>query len=126
MNNINFKAVLKALLFSVTATVAALLLLGVICYFSNFSDKTLSVIVFIVTVLCLLFGGIFAAKGAESGGFLHGALVGIGYVVLLLICSIIENKGFHFSMHLLSMGIGCIGAAILGGVLGINGKKQQY
>lgn len=125
MNNINFKSILKALIFSVAATVICLLVLGAVCYFSSLTDKTLSVIIFVMTVLCVLFGGFFAAKGAQQGGLVHGAVVGLGYVLLLLVCSIIENRGFKFSMHLLSLGIGCFGAAALGGVFGINGKKNN-
>lgn len=123
MNNINFKSVLKALIFSVAATVLFLLVLGVVSYFSSLSEGTLSVIIFVLTMMCLLLGGLFAAKGAGQKGLLHGAAVGVGYALLLFVCSLIENKGFEFSMHLLSLGLGCIGAAALGGIFGVNGKK---
>ncbi len=124
MHNINLKSVLKALIFSVAATVLCLLVLGVVSYVSPLSDGALSVIIFALTVLCVLLGGLFASKGAGQKGLLHGAAVGLGYALLLFVCSLIENKGFKFSMHLLSLGAGCIGAAALGGIFGVNGTRK--
>lgn len=119
---INVKGILKSLVFSIAATILCLFILSVVCYFSNLSDKMTSILVFALTVICVFLGGLFASKTAPKSGFLHGGLVGFGYFLLLFLCSILANKGFAVSAHTLSMGIGCVGAGILGGILGINSK----
>lgn len=120
---INVKAISKALIFSVTMTVLCIFVLALICYFSNISDKSVSAIVFVISIICVLLSAIAVSKNAKKGGFIHGGLVGVSYFLVLIILSILINKSLIFSMHMLSLGLGSIGAGVLGGILGINTNR---
>lgn len=121
---INFSGVLKGIAFSILLTIIFLLILTAVCYFSDISDKMLSILIFAASVISV-FGGAFAvARNSDFSGILHGLLLGLGYFIILLASSIIINKGFFPNMHLLSLLISCVCSGMLGGIFGINTQKH--
>jgi putative membrane protein (TIGR04086 family) len=123
---VDWRSIVRGLILSTVVTLVLVLVLGLVCFFTKMSDSVIPTAVFVITVVSLILGGMKAAKGAQRSGFLHGALVSLGYYILLLIASVLLNGAFQFGMHMVTTAIGCLAAGMVGGIFGINtGKKQS-
>lgn len=120
---INVSGIGKGIIFSLLLTFVLILVIAAVCYFANVSDKLLSILVFLATGLSVLAGAIFVARNAPGSGLLHGIILGAGYLAVLLLSSMISQKGIHFNSQMVSMLICIPACGMLGGVLGINAKN---
>ncbi len=122
-NRLNFKGILKGIVFSLIATIVLVVLLAVVSYFTDIPDNIISALLFVVSVVSVLIGGLLVAKSSSQRGLLHGALLGIGYFIIILSASFIMKKQFDVSMHMITMFLADIAGGMLGGILGINSKN---
>lgn len=121
--NLNFAGIGKGMLFSLVLTFVFILIIAAVCYFANISDRLLSVLVFAATGLSVFFGAVLVARSANSSGLLNGAVMGIGYILVMLMSSAVSQKGFVFNSQIVTMLICVLACGMLGGILGINAKK---
>lgn len=122
-NSINFKGVLKGIIFSFIITLILVFAIAIISYFTDISDKIISVLLFISSVLSALIGAFFLTRTTAKNGLIHGVLVGMGYFIIILISSIVMNKKININFNLLTMLIADLAGGMLGGILGINSKE---
>ena len=120
---INVKGILKGILFSAIATVICMVILTLICYFGDISDKLLGILVFAAAVLCVFLGALLVAGNAQKSGLAHGALLGIGYFLIIFIISLILQRKVVYSTHLVTMLVGTVAGGMLGGILGVHTKN---
>lgn len=118
MAGINFKGVLKGIIFSVLVTFLTMVIITVITYFSNISTKAVDIIIFIGFGIGVFSGAFPVSKSAEEKSAIHGILVGVGVTVLFLICSFFVNRKIVFNSHLTSIVLVSLLSGFLGGFLG--------
>lgn len=92
-NKINFRGIGKGIIFSIILTAIFIVLIATVTYFIDISDKIVSVLLFSSTVISTLIGALLVTKGVQQNGLIHGMFVGLGFFILILISSIITNKG---------------------------------
>ncbi len=120
---INFRGILKGIIFSVITTIILVVIIALISYFADISDRIISILLFIASVLSVLTGSILMTRTTGENGLAHGALIGVGYFLIILISSIIVKREFDFNGNLITMLIANTAGGMLGGILGINSKN---
>lgn len=116
---------LKAVFFSYCISVALLFLTAMLATFKSFSDPTISVIVNIITAFGVTLCGFLSGRHFDKKGIVYGALCGTMYAILLCIFGNLASQNFYLgSASLTALGIGIICGAV-GGIVGINTKKQN-
>ena len=121
-SKINFRGIFKGIVFSIVLTAILIVIVALISYFSDISDKLISALLFIVSVSSVLVGAIFVTKSTSENGLMHGGIIGIGYFLVILVASIIAKRSFSMNTNLLTMMIANIAGGMLGGILGINSR----
>ena len=121
---INFRGIFKGIIFSIIATIILVVIIALISYLADISDNIISILLFISSVLSVFAGSILMTRTTQENGLVHGALIGIGYFILVLIASIVAKREFYFNENLITMLIADVAGGMLGGILGINSKNQ--
>ena len=109
---------LKSLLFSYILTGGLLLLLALLLYKANLSQKVVSICIIVIYVLATFFAGFITGKKLKNRRFLWGALMGTAYFLVLAVISLAVNRqpGILSSSFLTTL-ILCCGGGMLGGML---------
>lgn len=109
---------LKSLLFSYILTGSLLLLLALLLYKANLSQKVVSICIIVIYVLATFFAGFITGKKLKNRRFLWGALMGTAYFLVLAVISLAVNRqpGILSSSFLTTL-ILCCGGGMLGGML---------
>lgn len=109
---------LKSLLFSYILTGGLLLLLALLLYKANLSQKVVSICIIVIYVLATFFAGFITGKKLKNRRFLWGALMGAAYFLVLAVISLVVNRqpGILSSSFLTTL-ILCCGGGMLGGML---------
>ena len=123
-NVINMANILKGVLLALVLSVILTALAAVFVCFMNVSDRTVSNLIFAVSAVSVLAAAFVLAKNSEQRGLLNGLLLGIGYFAVLAVLSLIINGGIGFGSQLFFRCFAILAAGMLGGVLGINTKKE--
>lgn len=123
-NVINMANILKGVLLALVLSVILTALAAVFVCFMNVSDRTVSNLIFAVSAVSVLAAAFVLAKNSEQRGLLNGLLLGIGYFAVLAALSLIINGGIGFGSQLFFRCFAILAAGMLGGVLGINTKKE--
>lgn len=121
-SKINIRSVVKGIVFSVISTLLLVLLTALISYFTDISERAVSVILFAVSVVSVFTGAVLVCRSTGENGLFHGGLIGLGYFVFLLVSSVIIKREFDLNINLITMLFSNIAGGMLGGVLGINSK----
>lgn len=112
------KGILKGAIFAFAVTFAVILILSVITYFTNADSKMITVGVYAGVVAGVTLGSLIAAKKCEKMVLVHAMAVSAIYLAVLVLISVILNKGFQLNGHFLTMTAGILGSGFLGAVLG--------
>ena len=120
---INFRGIFKGIIFSIIATMILVVIIALISYFADISDGIISISLFIASVLSVFTGSILMTRTTQENGLAHGALIGIGYFILVVIASIVVKREFDFNGNLITMLVADVAGGMLGGILGINSKN---
>lgn len=118
MSNINFKGISKGIIFACLMTFLAMLLITSVSYFTDISMKIVDIIIFAGLGIGVFTGAYPVSKNAEEKSAVHGLLVGVGIVLIFMVCSFCINGRILFNSHLLSIVLLSIISGFLGGVLG--------
>ena len=98
------------------------LLMSLIYYFSNISYKTISTIILIMILILFFILGFRNGKESKSKGYLAGLKIGLIFIGVMFIFNLIFIRSFK--LPLLMYYLLLIMSSILGGMLGINRKKN--
>lgn len=109
---------LKSLLFSYILTTALLLLLALVLYKMNLSERPVAIAIIVIYVAATFFAGFVTGKRLQNRKFLWGLLMGAAYFVVLAVVSLAVNQspdalGDSFFTTLVL----CAGGGMLGGML---------
>ncbi len=112
------KAILKGTVFSFAVTLAVILLLSLIMYFTELDTKIATIGVYAGVVISVALGAVIAAKKCEKSVLPHAMAVSVLYLAALVIMSAALNHTLHFNTHFLTMTVGIFAAGFLGAVIG--------
>ncbi len=119
---IDFKKTLKGVLLSLAISILLTVLLAVVVFFADLSDRTVSTLILLASALSVFLGAIILSKNIESRGLLNGLLLAILYFLVLFAVSSLSGAVAIDRSNLLRF-ISVLAAGMLGGILGINSKK---
>ncbi|MGG3518934.1 TIGR04086 family membrane protein [Bacillus pseudomycoides] len=115
---IGFGIITLLIFASVTSMVIALLL-----KFTNISEGTLTVTLFILAILSMLISGFVAGKKAQGKGWLVGLTTGLTFTILVFLVSYLGFSNSLSKSQLLYQ-LALMGASTLGGIFGVNMTKR--
>ncbi|MDR0948235.1 MAG: TIGR04086 family membrane protein [Lachnospiraceae bacterium] len=109
---------LKCLLFSYIITGGLLLLLALLLYVFNLSEKVVSAGVIVLYVVSTFFAGYMAGKKLKNKKFLWGLILGVAYFFILLLMSLFVNRSIaSLTDSFFSTLVLCVGGGMLGGMM---------
>ncbi|MCL2841488.1 MAG: TIGR04086 family membrane protein [Defluviitaleaceae bacterium] len=111
------------LLIAFAITCIVFLSYAMLITYTNMSERNLSIVVAVTTLLSVMVAGFDAAKGAASRGWLWGMGAGLIYVLILAAIMVVILPTFAVDVRTFTVVILGIAGGGLGGILGINLKK---
>ncbi len=121
---LGIKSVLRGLLISYGFAVILFLILAAVVTYTNFPESAVNVVITVITVLSIIIAGASVARRARTKGWLHGAAMGVLYVVILYLIGAVTLNGLNFGLNVVSMLISGFVFGAFGGIIGINLKKN--
>ena len=110
--------ILKCLLLSYLLTTGLLLLLALMLYKFELSEKIVSICIIGIYILVTFLAGFLAGKREGSRKFLWGLLMGSLYFAILDVVSIVTNHGTgEISGNFITVLMLCCGSGMLGGMI---------
>lgn len=108
----------KCMLAAYILTAGMLLLLAFMLYRFHLSEKVVSLSIIAVYIIVTFLLGLIAGKTAGKRRFLWGLFMGVAYYAILVIVSLIVNKGVEaVAANMLTVFFLCAGSGMLGGML---------
>lgn len=110
--------IMKCMLAAYLLTAGLLLLLALMLYRFGLSEKVVSICIIIIYIAVTFLAGFIAGKRAGEKKFLWGFVMGCVYFLILMVVSLIVNKGIEEPIsRLATVFILCSGSGMLGGML---------
>ena len=110
---------IKSLFRAVLLSAALLIIVALVYYFTDLSMETLKTAVWIVAILSICLGGIYAAGRIGSKGFLHGAALGLLYMAVLgALMLLYDGSGVNFRSYGIMLGTSVVIGAF-SGIIGV-------
>lgn len=108
----------RVLFFSYLLSAVFLFILALTLYKLNLSESQTDISVYIIYALSCFVGGLIAGKSAGSRRFFWGVLSGVIYFLLLLILSILFQRGsLPESRQMMTVLACCLAGGTLGGII---------
>ncbi len=108
----------KCMLAAYILTAGLLLLLSFMLYRFGLSEKTVSICIIGIYIAVTFAAGLIAGKSAGKRKFLWGLSVGVIYYVILVIVSLIVNRGLQdVAGSMVTVFFLCAGSGMLGGMI---------
>lgn len=110
--------VIKCMLGAYILTAGLLLLLAFLLYRFNLSEKVVSVCIIAIYIAVTFLAGLLAGKREGRKKFLWGLVMGVLYFGILVIVSLVVNKGVEdVAGNLMTVFFLCAGSGMLGGMV---------
>lgn len=108
----------KCMLMAYILTAGLLLLLAFMLYRFGLSEKVVSICIIAIYIVVTFLAGMLAGKKAGKRRFLWGLAMGITYYMILVIVSLIVNKGAQaVAGNMVTVFFLCAGSGMMGGML---------
>lgn len=119
MHSQKFIGILYGWIIILGLTLIASFLLALLLKFSSFNEPTLSWVTLIIGLISLFIGGFVAGIKGKAKGWVVGVITGIGFTLFTFL---VQYLGYQqgFSLQQMVHHTAYIGAALLGGVVGVN------
>ncbi|WP_099187769.1 TIGR04086 family membrane protein [Tepidibacter mesophilus] len=115
---------LKALGYSYLITIIFVLIYNLVLTYTSVSSSTIPLMTSIIITLSVACAGFYMGYKNGSNGFLYGILAGVLYVLFMIIMYFLANENFKFEMNMLYKMILNVLSAGIGGIIGVNMKKD--
>ena len=114
----NLKSFGKILLAMFAVTALLLFLLAFLVQQFGMESGAVSIGICIVYVISCFIGGFFAGKVQRTKKFIWGILMGLMYLIVMLVITMIVKQGFHSTMSAFVLNLLlCLGGGMLGGMI---------
>lgn len=114
----NLKSIGKILLIMYALTAVLLLLLAILVQRLGLESGTISLGICVIYVISCFIGGFFAGKVQRSKKFVWGILLGLMYLMIMLVITMIVKRGFtaDVSDFVINLSL-CAGGGMIGGMV---------
>lgn len=119
-----FFYLLKGVFLALLILPAVLALFCVLCRAVYASQNTVDLCSASAFALCSFFAALVVSKKISKSGLFKGALLGLGFFLILFFLSLVFRKRNAFSLYMLLKGTLSVLGGAFGGILGINSKKH--
>ncbi|MCL4426222.1 MAG: TIGR04086 family membrane protein [Firmicutes bacterium] len=120
---LDLTAVAAGVVVSFALTFVASTIMALLLYNMIMSDNRLPLLEDLAGLISVVLGGWYAARRAETSGWLHGGVTGVVYVLIALTLGLaLYSVPFILVTSLKRLGAGFLLGA-LGGVLGVNLRR---
>lgn len=119
-NNSDLIRVGEGVVRSFFLTLALLLIYAVITSFIDTNAKLDSIYKVVITALGVMYGAIYAARKINRRGWLIGLIVGLLYMIVIYLVSVLNGRGLALSNFSILRIILALVVGTLSGMLGIN------
>ena len=110
--------ILKCLLISYLLTTGLLLLLALLLYRFGLSEKVVSICIIGIYIAVTFLTGVLSGRRAGRKKYLWGLAMGVAYYVILVIVSLIVNRGPQdVAGNMVTVFFLCAGSGMLGGMI---------
>lgn len=110
-----FKALMRGIILSII-----LLLIGcAIFYFGNLPEEYMKTFIWIMTVMSICYSSIYGTFKIGKRGYLHGALIGLIYIIILALVAFLAEKGQLNTRSYLILSVMALVVGALSGMIGI-------
>ncbi len=110
--------IISTLLIMYVITGLALLALALLLFKMQLSENVVTVGIMVIYIVSCLIGGLIAGKRIQVRKFLWGVVVGAVYFVILLIGSLLMNRGISSdTVHVATTLVMCMAAGMIGGMI---------
>lgn len=110
--------VIKCMLGAYILTAGLLLLLAFMLYRFGLSEKVVSISIIMVYIIVTFLAGLLAGKREGKRKYLWGLLMGVLYFGILVIVSLVVNKGLgDVAGNMMTVFFLCAGSGMLGGMV---------
>ena len=117
-NNKIVMKVLSTLLIMYIVTGALLFLLAFLLYKMELTENIVTIGIMVIYVVSGLLGGIIIGKRMKSRKFLWGIMMGAAYFLMLMIGSVLMNRGLNSDgLHMAMTLLMCMVAGMIGGMV---------
>ena len=114
----NVKSLGKILLMMYAVTAILLFLLALLVQQFGWESNVISIGISIVYVISCFIGGFFAGKVQGTKKFIWGILMGLSYIIIMLVITLVVKHGFHSTVSaFLTNLLLCLSSGMLGGML---------
>lgn len=120
MKMLNVKGIVKGTSVSVIISFIFILALSVISYFVDVSNTVIDTAIFAGVVIGVFAGAYAVGKGSEQKKAINGLSVGLVYFAVLVLLSLLLNKGIAFNLKFIILALCCIIASLIGGIKSID------
>lgn len=114
----------KGAVFSYLLTAIVFIVYGILLTYTQTTEKNVQMVVMITTVISVLIGGFIASKGVNSKGLIFGMVVGVIYALIMIMISLCVLPDLKITSKMIMIIILSISAGGIGGIIGINTKKN--
>lgn len=112
----------KSLIISFIVTLILFIISTLILTYTNLSESWIPIIDSIILIISISIGAIKMSVNTSKRGYLNGGILGLIYVFILILVSIIFIKDFQFSIYtFIKIIIGLV-TGVLSGMIGVNLK----
>ncbi len=109
---------IRSLLLAYLLTIVLLLLLAFLVFQFNLGAAVVNITIICIYIITCFFGGLRLGKKVGSQRFLWGLLLGLLYIALLVLISILVNHGIAFtSTTNITAFLLCLCGGMLGGMV---------
>ena len=110
--------IISTLLIMYVITGLALLALALLLFKMQLSENIVSISIMVIYIISCLIGGLVADRRLKVRRFLWGVAVGAVYFAVLLIGSLLMNRGISSdAVHVVTTLIMCMAAGMIGGMI---------
>ena len=110
--------IISTLLIMYVITGLALLALALLLFKMQLSENIVSISIMVIYIISCLIGGLVAGRRLKVRRFLWGGAVGAVYFAVLLIGSLLMNRGISSdAVHVVTTLIMCMAAVMIGGMI---------
>lgn len=113
-------SILKGLIFTLVIVVISAVVLSMVVYATNVTERSFPLVFKLITTFSIAFGGAVAARKTRVRGWLHGGLVGVAFVIICFFFSYaFQAEGISLASVGKEFVLGLI-SGVVGGVIGVN------
>lgn len=121
----NIVSMIKGIGIAYFITIPLFMVFAFFLTYMDFPEKFLSSAVIITTLISLIVAGWSSTCKVRSRGWLNGGIIGLAYMVILFVASSLAYRDCTINSHVIIMLVIGVITGSVGGILGINLRKEQ-